>query len=248
MFQVVTSLTAEHDWRLVVLEGLVCFLANVGAISLFYRAQAATGRERMVWLSLDAAAAGYGIWATHFIAMLAYDHTFGAGYDLTLTILSLLLAVLMTGAGFMIAMRNSGLWTAVLGGAVVGLGIAAMHFTGMRALELPGRVTWLPNLVVASVALGIVLGSLALSVAARRNDWASTLLAAVLLTLAVVMTHFTAMGAMRFVPDPTLILDKAPLSTGSLSFLAAGAAGLSLGMSLVATLSDRQSKAELRQQ
>ncbi len=248
MQQVFTCLTTEHDWRLVVLAGIVCFLASVVAISLFHRAQEATGRERLFWLSLDAAVAGYGIWVTHFIAILAYDHTFGAGYSIALTILSLLVAVFITGAGFSLAARNSGPWTAVLGGTIVGFGIATMHFTGMRALQFPGRVTWSPNLVVAAIAFGIIFASLALFVAARRDDWRSTLLAAVLLTLGIVSLHFTAMGAMHFVPDPTHILDEAPLSADSLSLLVAGAAALLLGMSLVAALSDRQSKDKLRQQ
>ena len=79
MYRILTCLTVEHDWRLVALAAGVCFLASGVAISLFHRAQAARGRARLVWLSLDAAAAGFGIWATHFIAMLAYDPGIGAG-------------------------------------------------------------------------------------------------------------------------------------------------------------------------
>ena len=162
MFRVYTCLTVDHDWRLVVLAGAVCFLASVVAISLFYCAQATSGRPRLVWLSLDAAAAGCGIWATHFIAMLAYDPGIDAGYNLVLTILSLFIAILITGAGLGTALLGFGRWTAVLGGALVGGGIAAMHYTGMMALELPGRISWAPNLVVASIALGIAFGALAL--------------------------------------------------------------------------------------
>jgi NO-binding membrane sensor protein with MHYT domain len=99
MFQVYTCLTAEHDWRIVALAGAVCFLASAVAVSLFHRAQSTSGRTRLVWLSLDAAAAGCGIWATHFIAMLAYDPGIGAGYNLIPAILSLVIAVLITGAG-----------------------------------------------------------------------------------------------------------------------------------------------------
>ncbi len=248
MFQVFTCLTVEHDWRLVVLAGALCFLAGIVTISLFRRAQAAKGRERLVWLSLDAGAAGYCIWATHFIAILAYDHTIGAGYSPTLTVLSLLFAVTMTGGGLLIAGRDFAGWTAALGGAIIGLGIAVMHFTGMRALELPGRIVWSPILVVASVAFGVVFGSLALFVAARRKGWRNSLIAAVLLALAVVSTHFTAMGAVLFVPDPTRVLDTAALSPNALSLLVAGTAVLILGMCLVAALSDRRTKDRLRQQ
>jgi NO-binding membrane sensor protein with MHYT domain len=53
---------------------------------------------------------------------------------------------------------------------VVGSGIAAMHYTGMMALEVPDRITWVPNLVVASVLLGIAFGALAVFFAARRDD------------------------------------------------------------------------------
>jgi diguanylate cyclase (GGDEF)-like protein/PAS domain S-box-containing protein len=248
MLQVYTCLTVAHDWRLVVLAGTVCFLASTVAVNLFHRAHATNGRARLIWLSLDAAAAGFGIWATHFIAILAYDPGVGAGYNLGLTILSLLIAAFITGAGLSMALRDFGRWTAAFGGAVVGCGVAAMHYTGMMALQLPGRITWSPGLMVASVVLGIVFGGLALFVAARRDNWGHTLSAAVLLTLAIVSMHFTAMGAMTFVPDPTRVIDGIFLSPDSLSLVIAGAAAFILGMCLVAALSDRHSKGKLRRQ
>jgi diguanylate cyclase (GGDEF)-like protein/PAS domain S-box-containing protein len=248
MFRVYTCLTVDHDWRLVVLAGAVCFLASAVAISLFYRAQASMGRARLVWLSLDAAAAGCGIWATHFIAMLAYDPGIGAGYNLVLTILSLLIAILLTGAGLGTALLDFGRWTAVFGGAIVGGGIAAMHYTGMMALEVPGRLTWAPNLVVASVALGIAFGAVAVHFATRRDDWVYTSIATLLFALAILFMHFTAMGAVLVVADPTRLNDAASLSPTSLSLVIAGVAAIILGISLVAALSDRQSKGNLRQQ
>jgi diguanylate cyclase (GGDEF)-like protein/PAS domain S-box-containing protein len=248
MLRVINCLTVEHDWRLVALAGAVCFLASVVAVSLFHRARATAGRERLLWLSLDAAAAGYGIWATNFITLLAYAPSVGAGYNLILTILSLFIAVMITGAGLVVAGCDFARWTAALGGAVVGLGVAAMHFIGILALDLPGRITWSPILVTVAIALGILFGSLALLVGARRNDRGNMLIAAVLATLAVFSTHFIAVGAMRFVPDSTRILDKASLSPDSLSLFVAGTAAIILAMCLVAALSDRQSKDKLRQQ
>jgi diguanylate cyclase (GGDEF)-like protein/PAS domain S-box-containing protein len=248
MFRVYTCLTVDHDWRLVVLAGIVCFLASAVAVSLFHRAQATIAHTRFLWLSLDAAAAGCGIWATHFIAMLAYDPGIGAGYNLVLTILSLLIAMLITGAGLGIALFDFGRWTTVCGGAVVGGGIAAMHYTGMMALELPGRISWAPDLVVASVSLGIAFGAVAIKFAARRDDWLNTLIAVVLLTLAIVSMHFTGMGAVLVIPDPTRFAHAASLSPASLSLVIAGATAVILGISLVAALSDRQSKRKLRQQ
>ena len=74
MFRVFNCLTGEHDWRLVVLAGLVCLLASLVAVSLFHRAApCARARSRHAWLLLAGVATGCGIWATHFIAMLAYE-------------------------------------------------------------------------------------------------------------------------------------------------------------------------------
>ena len=248
MSQVINCLTVDHDWRLVVLAVAVCFLASAVAISLFHRAQAGIGRSRLVWLSLDAAAGGCGIWATHFIAMLAYDPGIGAGYNLALTILSLLIAVLITGVGLSAALLDLGRWTAVFGGAVLGGGIAAMHYTGMMALDLPGRITWAPNLVATSIALGVTFGAAALYFAVRRDNWGNALIATFLLALAILVMHFTAMSAVLVAADPTPIDGAASLSPASLSLVIAGVAATILGVSLVAALSDRQSKGKLRQQ
>ncbi len=248
MFQVYTCLTVDHDWHLVVLAGGVCVLASAVAISLFHRAQATIGHTQLVWLSLDAAAAGCGIWATHFIAMLAYVPAIGAGYNLVVTILSLFIAILITGAGLGMALLEFGRWTAVVGGAVVGGGIAAMHYTGMMALEVPGRITWAPNLIVASIALGVAFGALALYFAARRDDWPNALIAIILFALAILFMHFTGMGAVRFIADPTRIHGAASLSPTSFSLVIAGVTAIILGICLVAALSDRQSKANLLRQ
>ena len=78
MFRVYAYLTVDHDWRLVVLAGIVCVLASAVAVCLFRRAQATLGLARLVWLCLDAAAAGCGIWATHFMAVVAFDPGLGA--------------------------------------------------------------------------------------------------------------------------------------------------------------------------
>ena len=92
MFRILTCLTTQHDWRLVVVAGAVCFLASVTAITLFNRARSTVGSARAVWLAAAGAATGCGIWATHFLAMLAYEPGVPVAYNLNLTALSLLAA------------------------------------------------------------------------------------------------------------------------------------------------------------
>src|ERR1700754_351510 len=171
MYQVLYCLTSEHDWRLVFLAACVCLLASAVVISLFHRARETAGRSRAGWLALDAAAAGCGIWATHFIAMLAYDPGVGAGYNLGLTLASLVLASLITGLGMFVALHAAARIGAMIGGGILGGGIAAMHYTGMMALEVPGRITWSTPLIFASIALGVIFGAMALLTATRRSDW-----------------------------------------------------------------------------
>ena len=172
MLGVYTSVTTAHDWHLVLLAAAIGLLASAATIGLFHRAKAKEGHAQIIWLSLDAITAGCGFWATHFVAMLGYSSAIGVGYDHGLTFLSLLVAVLISGLGLAIALKSAGR-AAAIGGAVIGGGISAMHYIGVLALELPSRIIWSPNLVAASVALGIGFGSLALFVAARREGWAN---------------------------------------------------------------------------
>ena len=137
---------------------------------------------------------------------------------------------------------------AVIGGAVVGGGVAAMHFTGMLALEVPARITWSPDLVMASIALGIVCAVFALYVAAQPDMRGRTLIATALLTLAIVSMHFTAMSAVLLVPDPTRVAGSLSLSPTSLSLVVAGAAAIILGLCFVAAIGDSRSKDKLRRQ
>jgi len=248
MFQVLNCLGYEHDLRLVALAGAICLLASAVAISLFHRARASQGRTRLKWMALDAVAAGCGIWATHFIAMLAYDPGSVAGYNIGITLLSLVFAIVTVAFGLWIALRNARTASIALGGAVVGLGVAAMHYTGMTALEVPARISWSPDLVLASVFMGCVLGAFALIIAARGEGFRSGASAAVLLTLAIVSHHFTAMGAVELTPDPTRIANALSISPEMLSFLIALAALAILGIVLSAAMIDRRSKRELRRQ
>jgi diguanylate cyclase (GGDEF)-like protein len=248
MFQVFTCLTTQHDWRLVVLAGVVCLLSSACGISLFYRAKATFGRARLLWVVLDAAAAGCGIWATHFIAMLAYDPGISTGYDPGLTIVSLILAIAITGVGLSIALSNFSRWTGPIAGAVIGGGIAAMHFTGMMALEVPGHISWSVELVLASLFLGVLFGCLAFVVATRNDGRRDYWFATFALALAIVSHHFTAMGAVSVIPDPRIVTNALSLSPTSLSLVVAGVATIILGMSLVASMSARQSQDKLGKQ
>lgn len=248
MYQVLICLTTQHDWRFVILALTICWLAGAVAISLFHRAKASQGLTRVIWIGLDAVAGGCGIWATHFIAMLAYQPGMGVGYDIPLTLLSLALAVSIAIVGLTVALLNSRPSTAAIGGAIVGLGIAALHYVGMMAVVFPARVVWSPGIVLSSVLLGSLFAALAFVVATRSDDRNHGIGATALLTLAIVSHHFTAMGAMTIIPDPSVAIDKLSISPVALSSLTATVTFAFLGITLVAALLDRRAKGEMRYQ
>jgi NO-binding membrane sensor protein with MHYT domain/methyl-accepting chemotaxis protein len=238
MFQIYNCLTTQHDWRLVVVAGLVCLLASLVTVNLFHRAQMTEGRARLTWVVITGATSGCGIWTTHFIAMLAYEPGVAVGYDVQLTLISLLTAAMITSVGLGAAIYGLRPWGALAGGAIMGAGVACMHYLGMWALEVPGHVHWSWDIVLLSIVLGGVFSMAALTLAVRRDDMFGTAAAALLLTLAIVSHHFVAMGAVEIVPDPTRVIDPFSLSPIWLSLAVASAAMAVLGTSAVAAFAD----------
>src|ERR1700741_2080888 len=100
MFAVLLCLHGEHDLRLVAVAALICIIASATAFGFHLRSLAVRGRFQFAWLLLTGLVAGSGVWATHFIAMLAYQPSLHIGYDFGLTAASLTAAVLGMGIGF----------------------------------------------------------------------------------------------------------------------------------------------------
>ena len=238
MFQIYNCLTTEHDLRLVLVAALICLLASLTAVSIFQLARTYWGRQRAVWLITAGLATGCGIWATHFVAMLAYDPGITIGFDIGLTTASFFVATIITTIGLGVAVYLPYRGAGLIGGGIIGGGIAAMHYVGMSAVALPGRVTWDFWLVSLSVILGMAFGMAALELARWRKDMRSIIVAGLLLTLAIVSLHFTAMGAVVIVPDPTVAASASTLSGKWLALAVASGALSILGMSLVAAFAD----------
>lgn len=223
MLTVYNCLVNEHDLRLVVLAGLVCALASFAAINLLHHVLRTDGKLRAVWLWVAAIATGFGIWATHFIAMLAFSPAMPTGYNIALTAVSLVAAILLTRIGLSVALAGIR-FSRWLGGAIVGGGIAVMHYTGMAAFEIPGRIEWNSPLVVTSIALGTIIGALALPVGLRDRTRKALAGGTLLLTVAIVSHHFTAMGAAAIVPDPRFDVSPMAIPTAWLAVLVSVAA------------------------
>lgn len=219
MIKVYNCITNAHDLRLVILAAIVCALSSFAAFRLLHHAGAAHGAMRRVWLAVATIAIGFGIWATHFIAMLAFTPGLPSGYNIALTFLSLLAAILLTGAGLATAMMAHWRVAPWIGGAIVAGGIAAMHYTGMAAFEIAGVVMWDRTLVAASIILGALLGALALPAGLYDDSKKWKTIGAVLLTLAICSLHFTGMAALAIIPDPSRVVPQTTLPAVLLAVL-----------------------------
>ncbi len=234
MLRILTCLFYEHDLRFVVVAGVVCFLSSLAAVNVFHHARATGGRTRLAWIITAGVATGGGIWATHFIAMVAYTPGVAIAYDVVPTVLSLLIPVAVTCVGVAVAVFGPGRWAAATGGAIVGAGIASMHYLGMSAVELPGEMKWSIDLVIASVVLSVLLSAAALAVAARGDDRRNIVAGALVLTIAIVALHFTGMGAVEIVADPRRTITPLAVSPTSLAIAVAAVALSLLATSLAA--------------
>jgi NO-binding membrane sensor protein with MHYT domain len=234
MYRVVGCLSSQHDLRLVVVAVIICLISSVSAIQVWWCGLDAPAGARKLWTLLAGFASGFGVWATHFIAMLAYAPGLPIGYDLPLVIMSLVIAVVFISAGLSVG-ADGRQGDALAGGTIIGFSIAAMHYLGVQALSLPGQIAWEPGLIGASLAIGIATATAALWVASRGRSIATLLLAGCLLALAVVGLHFTGMGAMIVIPDPTRGVSGLLLSPQemALTISAVAAVLLSLGIAAV---------------
>ena len=200
MFTVLTCIRQEHDLRFVALAALICVVAAVSTFGFYRRARGRLA-VRGAWVGLAGLVGGSGIWATHFIAMLAYEPRLNIQYDISWTALSWVVAVVGVAGGLAVASWMRGLAGRMLGGTLVGLAIGGMHFLGMAAVRLQGWVLWRPSFVVAAVVIGAVGAAAALAAVTERPGWRRQLAAPVLFVLAIVGLHFTAMAAAIIVPS-----------------------------------------------
>jgi len=198
--RVISCIFTEHDLRLVLLSAFVIVSGGWLAFGLFRRAEEKHGAQRHGWTFLAAVAAGASVWCTHFIAMLAFDVRAPITFEPLLTIGSLLIAIVGCGVGFDVALRDRKPSSPAAGGAILGLSVAAMHYTGMMGYRIDGLVEWNAGYIATSIAMAMALAAIALHQAVRR-PWAHSHYAAIaLFVLSVISLHFTGMAALSVTP------------------------------------------------
>ena len=183
------------------------------------RARAYQGSARARWLTLAALSIGTtGIWVMHFIAMLGFSIPGEPiRYNVPITILSMVIAVAVVAIGiFIVGFGREGNGPLLLGGTIVGLGVASMHYIGMGAVRVHASLSYNPGLVVASVVIAVIAGTAALWMALRLDSLLSTFVASLIAGVAVNGMHYTGMAAVHAqATGPGLVVSAADTASAS---------------------------------
>lgn len=224
MFSVISCIRDNHDWRLVVAAAAVCLVGAMAAMLLLSRAGECEAGRRKLWIGASAFAFGTGIWATHFVAMLAYDGGIPISYGLGLTVLSFLLSVVGSGVAILVASESDRRFSHIWGGVLMALGIASMHLTGMQAIEAQATIRYDPVMTLAAVLTGALLSSAAFHAFFHLKGMRRLFASSLVFVLAISALHFISMSSITLVPDPGKEIPAAVLDTKVLAAIVVVAA------------------------
>ena len=244
-------LSGRYDPTLVAASVLIAVFSAYAALALAARVTAASGRFRLAWLVGGSVSMGLGIWAMHFVGLLAYDLGVPAVYAVPTVLLSAVVPIAASGLALHVISRPRigavGLGVAAL---AVGAALSSMHFMGVRALRVPARLELVHARVALTVLVGVAtsLGALWLGIRSRDDDSPpgrrTRVGAALAMGLGVAAVHYAGMGAVHFVPQrETLgVASETLLGTRGLAWGVAAATLFLLAIALFAALVDRRSR------
>jgi two-component system sensor histidine kinase/response regulator len=241
-------MNGTYHLGLVALSVVIAILASGAALDLANRVTAARGRARALWLAGGAFAMGSGIWSMHYVGMLAFRLPVPVLYDVPTVLASLLAAVLASAVALLfVSGETLGPARVLLGSAIMGAGIAIMHYTGMAAMRMPATLTYNPVVFTLSAAIAIVVSLVALVLAFHlRSDaigiWDWRRVGSVLLMgAAIPAMHYTGMAAARFAPSAAAIEVRHAFSISALGTASiAGSAFLILALAIGTSFLDRR--------
>ena len=197
----------SYNYLLVTLSYVLAVAASYTALELGRRVSESSGLIAASWLSGGAFSMGIGIWTMHFIGMLAFSLPMAFAYDVTITILSMLVGVAASGFAIYVASRKrQGVAKIGLSGLLLGGGIAAMHYTGMAAMQMQASITYDTGLVVLSVLIAVIAACAAIWIIFTLTTFVGRYLAllkvgaAMIMGIAICGMHYTGMAAAIYTP------------------------------------------------
>jgi NO-binding membrane sensor protein with MHYT domain len=199
-------MSSTYNAWLVLLSIGIAFLASYTALDLASRVIHSNGRAMVIWLIGGSFSMGIGIWAMHFIGMLAFHLPIPLAYDIPLTLTSITPAIAASAIALWTVRRGHQKAPTIFAAAIViGSGISVMHYTGMAALKMQPSIEYTPLLTFLSVMIAIIASLAALKIIfilnSNRGSKGTTLLkvaSASLMAAAISGMHYTGMAAANF--------------------------------------------------
>ena len=235
--------TGHYDPVLVILSVTVAIFASYAALLVSQQlASAAAMRDKRIWTAVGGLCLGLGIWAMHFVGMLAFSLPCTSGYDARVTLFSVIPSVLACTLALSIISRPTiSLLQLAMGGLLLGLGTGAMHYAGMAAMRLEGLIRYDFPLFGLSILVAVALATLAIWIKFRLQLWDERwrnwipVLCATVMGLAVSGMHYTAMAAAYFIREDDMGIVDSHLGATFLASIVLAAAGVIIVVTLVAT-------------
>ncbi|NML45038.1 response regulator [Ramlibacter sp. G-1-2-2] len=198
-------LYGQYEASLVLASVLVAILSSYTALTVVERVSHAPRAAARWWIVGGAFAMATGIWAMHFVGMLAFQLPIPLGYDFGITLLSWMIPVPVAAlALWQVRQPRPDVRHLAVSAVLLGGGINAMHYVGMSAMRMDPAIVWNWRLVAASVAIAIAAAGASLWIAFRLRSnatphvWAFRAIAAVVMGAAIAGMHYTGMAAAQF--------------------------------------------------
>ena len=230
-------MTGVYNIQLVALSLIVAIIASYTALELAGRVSQTQGKSSRVWLVGGSVSMGSGIWSMHFIGMLAFHLPVAVAYDAAATILSMAIAIVVSGLALFVVRRPVLTGRNITAGAtLMGVGISAMHYTGMYAMRMSPPIEYNPPVFIASVIIAIVASFAALWIAFQLRHkgfgvaFFAKLGSATIMGLAITGMHYTGMAAAMFAPDSIC------LAVDSTNGMQSAALALTIGITTIVIL------------
>ncbi|MCU1271661.1 MAG: histidine kinase [Acidobacteriaceae bacterium] len=240
-------MTSSYDALQVALSVVIAVSASYAALDLAGRVTVARGRLQLIWLLGGTISLGIGIWAMHYTGMFAFRLPMAVSYHWPTVLLSLLVGMLCSAYALMlVSRRRMGRIYALLGSIVLGIGMAGLHHTGMRALRFSGVSHFNMHRMIPSVLLTIGFSFAALWLGFLFRDEPKGMVwrklgGAAVMGAAITGMHYTGMKAVTFLPFPS-----SPVLSHTISVSSFGALGIStvtllvLGLAVLSCEVDRR--------
>ena len=195
----------QHDLGLAALSYLIAVSGSYASLEMIERFRGASGGRAACWHGASAVALGGSIWSMHFIAILALRIETPLTYAPAATLMSLLIAIGFAALGLQITHAGASWWRIVGAGVTVGLGVAAMHYVGMSAVQFSGSLAYSPGRWALSLVVAVAAATTALWLSSTlRKTWQRAI-AALVMGIAISGMHYVGMAAAVFRLDPSLL-------------------------------------------